>query len=190
MSPGDQASGLPEGATPQLNTVAAYKAQNDLATAYSTIGTAKCTADLSGKNLGSMVLTPGVYCITGAAQLDGTLQLDGNNTYILDQQDWHGKLTPEMTCLSKVQLDLWGGFIYINMDAEAGPLSEWMGRCGEILGHFEFAEMRYKWRQWAIYPCNWKTAIEAFMEPYHVAGTHTQLLAYGRRTPAARAAAR
>src|SRR5690606_6949838 len=39
--------------------------------------------------------------------------------------------------------------------------------------------MRYKWRQWAIYPCNWKTAIEAFLEPYHVAGTHTQLLAYG-----------
>ena len=40
--------------------------------------------------------------------------------------------------------------------------------------------MRYKWRQWVIYPCNWKTAIEAFMEPYHVAGTHTQLLKYGQ----------
>ena len=39
--------------------------------------------------------------------------------------------------------------------------------------------MHYKWRQWAIYPCNWKVAIEAFLEPYHVAGTHTQLLAYG-----------
>jgi phenylpropionate dioxygenase-like ring-hydroxylating dioxygenase large terminal subunit len=54
-----------------------------------------------------------------------------------------------------------------------------MGRAGEILGHFELDKMRYKWRQWAIYPCNWKTAIEAFLEPYHVAGTHTQLLAYG-----------
>src|SRR3546814_13834116 len=32
---------------------------------------------------------------------------------------------------------------------------------------------------WAVYDCNWKTAIEAFLEPYHVAGTHTQLLAYG-----------
>ena len=28
--------------------------------------------------------------------------------------------------------------------------------------------------------CNWKTAIEAFMEPYHVEGTHTQLLKYGQ----------
>nr|WP_292636778.1 aromatic ring-hydroxylating dioxygenase subunit alpha [Novosphingobium sp.] len=108
-----------------------------------------------------------------------TFDLDGKNTYILDPQDWHNKLTPEMTCLSDVQVDTWGGFIYINMDTDCVPLKEWMGRAGEILDHFELAKMRYKWRQWAIYDCNWKTAIEAFLEPYHVAGTHTQLLAYG-----------
>jgi phenylpropionate dioxygenase-like ring-hydroxylating dioxygenase large terminal subunit len=108
-----------------------------------------------------------------------TFDTEGNNTYILDQQDWHGGLTPEMTCLSQVKVDSWNGFIYINMDPESGSLKEWMGRAGEILGHFRLDEMRYKWRQWAVYPCNWKTAIEAFLEPYHVAGTHTQLLAYG-----------
>ena len=105
--------------------------------------------------------------------------LEGNNTYILDKQDWHGALTPENTCLSDIRLDIWQGYIYINMDPDCVSLTEWMGRCGEILGHFDLAGMRYKWRQWAIYPCNWKTAIEAFLEPYHVAGTHTQLLAYG-----------
>lgn len=108
-----------------------------------------------------------------------TFDLDGRNTYILDPQDWQNKLTPEMTCLSEVQVDTWGGFIYVNMDPDAVPLTEWMGRAGEILSHFELEKMHYKWRQWAIYDCNWKTAIEAFLEPYHVAGTHTQLLAYG-----------
>ncbi|WP_268740987.1 aromatic ring-hydroxylating dioxygenase subunit alpha [Novosphingobium album (ex Hu et al. 2023)] len=108
-----------------------------------------------------------------------TFDTDGNNTYILDPQDWQNKLTPEMTCLSEVQVDTWGGYIYITMDPDAVPLKEWMGRAGEILEHFELDKMRYKWRQWAIYDCNWKTAIEAFLEPYHVAGTHTQLLAYG-----------
>ncbi|MCT2400177.1 aromatic ring-hydroxylating oxygenase subunit alpha [Novosphingobium mangrovi (ex Huang et al. 2023)] len=108
-----------------------------------------------------------------------TFDTDGNNTYILDPQDWQNKLTPEMTCLSEVQVDTWGGYIYINMDPDCVPLKEWMGRAGEILDHFELEKMRYKWRQWAIYDCNWKTAIEAFLEPYHVAGTHTQLLAYG-----------
>jgi phenylpropionate dioxygenase-like ring-hydroxylating dioxygenase large terminal subunit len=104
---------------------------------------------------------------------------DGNNIHILDKQDWHDGLTPEMTCLSEVRVDIWGGFIYINMDRDCVPLHEWMGRAGELLDHFELSKMRYKWRQWAIYDCNWKTALEAFLEPYHVAATHTQLLAYG-----------
>ena len=104
---------------------------------------------------------------------------DGNNTFVLDPQDWHNELTPEMTCLSPVKVDTWGGYIYINMDPDCMPLGEWMGRAGEILDHFELAKMRYKWRQWAIYECNWKVAIEAFLEPYHVAGTHSQLLRYG-----------
>lgn len=108
-----------------------------------------------------------------------TFDLDGNNTYLLDPQDWHNKLTPEMTCLSDVQVDTWGGWIWINMDPECVSLKEWLGRPGEILEHFQIDKMRYKWRQWAIYNCNWKTAIEAFLEPYHIAGTHTQLLAYG-----------
>lgn len=108
-----------------------------------------------------------------------TFDLDGQNTYILDPQDWQNKLTAEMTCLSPVHVDTWGGWIYVSMDPDAVPLKEWMGRAGEILDHFELSKMRYKWRQWAIYDCNWKTAIEAFLEPYHVAGTHTQLLAYG-----------
>ena len=108
-----------------------------------------------------------------------TYDQDGANTFILDQQDWHGGLTSENTCLSEVKIDTWGGYIYINMDPDCGSLKEWMGRAGEILDHFELSKMHYKWRQWAIYPCSWKTAIEAFLEPYHVAGTHTQLLAYG-----------
>ena len=128
----------------------------------------------------------GVHSVRGNARKNfvcgfhgWTYDLDGNNIFILDQQDWHGGLTPENTCLSEVKIDTWGGYIYINMDAACVPLKEWMGRAGEILDHFELSKMHYKWRQWAIYPCNWKTAIEAFLEPYHVAGTHTQLLAYG-----------
>ncbi|PLK27724.1 SRPBCC family protein [Novosphingobium sp. TH158] len=108
-----------------------------------------------------------------------TFNTEGENTYILDPQDWDNRLTPEMTCLSQVKVGIWGGYIYINMDPDCEPLKEFMGRAGEILDHFDLAGMRYKWRQWAVYPCNWKTAIEAFLEPYHVAGTHTQLLAYG-----------
>ncbi|MFT3929253.1 MAG: SRPBCC family protein [Spongiibacteraceae bacterium] len=107
--------------------------------------------------------------------------LDGQNTHILDKQDWKGALdNPERTCLSPVKVDTWAGWIYINMDPNCEPLLDFLGEVDRILSPFQFEKMRYKWRQWAIYPCNWKTAIEAFMEPYHVAGTHSQLLKYGQ----------
>lgn len=108
-----------------------------------------------------------------------TYDTEGKNTYILDQQDWQGALTPDMTCLTKVRVETWGGYVWINMNPDAEPLADFLGEAGRILAHFELYKMRYKWRKWVVYPCNWKTAIEAFMEPYHVAGTHTQLLAHG-----------
>jgi phenylpropionate dioxygenase-like ring-hydroxylating dioxygenase large terminal subunit len=110
-----------------------------------------------------------------------TYDLEGKNTFILDQQDWKGALDDESrTCLSELKVDTWGGWIYINMDPESGSLREFLEPAASILDPFLFEKMRYKWRQWSVYPCNWKTAIEAFMEPYHVAGTHTQLLKYGQ----------
>lgn len=105
--------------------------------------------------------------------------LEGENTFVLDPQDWKGALNEQRTCLSELKLDTWGGWIYINMDPDCEPLLEFLGEVDRILAPFEFDKMRYKWRQWVVYPCNWKTAIEAFMEPYHVAGTHSQLLKYG-----------
>jgi len=39
--------------------------------------------------------------------------------------------------------------------------------------------MRYRFRQWGIFDCNWKVALEAFLEPYHVWATHPQLNKYG-----------
>jgi phenylpropionate dioxygenase-like ring-hydroxylating dioxygenase large terminal subunit len=108
-----------------------------------------------------------------------TFDLEGHNTHILDKDDWKGKLTDDLTCLTPVQVDSWGGWIFINMDPDCVPLREFLEPAASVLDAYEFEKMRYKWRQWVIYPANWKTALEAFMEPYHVSGTHSQLLKYG-----------
>ncbi len=108
-----------------------------------------------------------------------TYDLDGNNVYVHEPQDWKGALTEEMTRLSDVKVDTWGGWIFINMDPDCVSLREFLEPAAGILDAFEFERMRYKWRQWVIFDCNWKTAMEAFMEPYHVAGTHTQMLEHG-----------
>lgn len=126
-----------------------------------------------------------VNCVTGSKNSfvcgfhGWNYNLDGENTFVLDPEDWKGALNAERTCLSELKVDTWAGWIYINMDPDCESLRDFLEPAAGILDPFEFEKMRYKWRQWVIYPCNWKTAIEAFMEPYHVAGTHTQLLKYG-----------
>ena len=108
-----------------------------------------------------------------------TYDLNGKNTYILDQDDWHGALNTDCTSLMPVRCDTWGGYIYIDQrEEEAESLEEFLGDAGRVLGHYEIDKMRYKWRQFCIYPANWKTSIEAFMEPYHTTATHHQLTAY------------
>ena len=131
---------------------------------------------------------PGVNSVTGNRRqfLCGfhgwTYDLEGHNTFILDPQDWAKQgngLNPDCTSLTPVQVDSWGGWIFINMDLEAESLQEYLGEVPRILDPFDFGKMRYKWRNWVIFDCNWKTGLEAFMEPYHVTGTHSQLLEYG-----------
>ncbi|MCE7796408.1 aromatic ring-hydroxylating dioxygenase subunit alpha [Sphingobium sufflavum] len=109
-----------------------------------------------------------------------TFGLDGEARHILDKQDWKGCLDdPARTRLSDVRVDSWGGWIFINMDADCAPLRDFLEPAAGILDPFELEKMRYKWRQWVVFDCNWKTALEAFMEAYHVTGTHTQMLRNG-----------
>ena len=108
-----------------------------------------------------------------------TFDLAGEATYIPDQEDWQGVLNAGCTSLTPVQVDTWGGWIWINMDLDAGPLREFLEPIASLIDPFEFDKMRYRFRYWGVFDCNWKVALEAFLEPYHVQGTHPQLTKYG-----------
>ncbi len=108
-----------------------------------------------------------------------SFNVEGENSFILDKDDWKGRLTASLTCLTPVKVDTWGGWIWINMDPDCVPLREYLEPAASLLDPFRFEKMRYRFRQWVVFDCNWKVALEAFMEPYHVGGTHPQLLKYG-----------
>ena len=109
-----------------------------------------------------------------------TFNLDGKATYILDKNDWGNALTDRCTSLREVKIDTWGGWIFINMDPNCRQsLRDYLEPVASLLDPFEFDKMRYRFRVWGIFDCNWKVALEAFLEPYHVAGTHPQLTKYG-----------
>jgi len=65
------------GATFHVSDALAIQAQIDLTTAYNTLTTRPTTANLTGQNLGGLVLVPGVYSFNSAAQLTGALTLNG-----------------------------------------------------------------------------------------------------------------
>jgi phenylpropionate dioxygenase-like ring-hydroxylating dioxygenase large terminal subunit len=102
--------------------------------------------------------------------------LDGNNTYVQDPEDWGGALACENLSLKPVRVEIWGGFVWIDMREQGESLTEFLETIPEMLGPFEYEKMRYRWYVTLHLPCNWKVALEAFIEAYHVAGTHPQLL--------------
>lgn len=108
-----------------------------------------------------------------------TFELDGKCSYIQADHEWGGALCDEVTSLGEVKLDTWGGFLWINLDPECEPLRNYLEPAATLLDPFELQNMRPRWRNWTIFDCNWKVALEAFNEVYHVPGTHPEFTAFG-----------
>ncbi len=109
-----------------------------------------------------------------------TFNLAGQCTYIQHQDDWQGALTPERTQLGAVKIDTWGGWIWINLDPASGPLKEYLEPVPPMLDPFQLSNMRPRWRKWIVFDCNWKVALEAFSETYHVSTTHPEFNQFGQ----------
>ena len=108
-----------------------------------------------------------------------TYGLDGACTHIRERQDWQEALTPDNTHLRAVNVDTWGGWLWINMDPDCEPLGDYLFPAAKILDPFGLENMRFKWRKWLNFDCNWKVALEAFNETYHVYTTHPEFNHFG-----------
>lgn len=85
LSPGSAVTGFPPGVyTGSLHVAdaSAVQAQSDLTAAYVQAASAPSTSNLTGKDLGGLTLTPGVYTFSSSAALTGVLTLSGNGVYI------------------------------------------------------------------------------------------------------------
>ena len=104
--------------------------------------------------------------------------LDGSINRVLDRDDWAGcaDFDEEALRLREVPVGIWGGFVYLNPDPDAEPLADYLAPVPHFIDPFELDRMRYRWAVSVRLPCNWKVALEAFNEGYHVAATHPQLL--------------
>jgi phenylpropionate dioxygenase-like ring-hydroxylating dioxygenase large terminal subunit len=105
--------------------------------------------------------------------------LDGRCTHVLEKEDWKAALTEERTRLGKVKVDTWGGWLWINLDPDCEPLRDYLEPAASMLDPFQLQDMRCRWRRWLVFDCNWKVAMEAFSETYHVEGTHPEFMKFG-----------
>jgi phenylpropionate dioxygenase-like ring-hydroxylating dioxygenase large terminal subunit len=105
--------------------------------------------------------------------------LEGECAHVPDRESWKRSLTRENTRLMDVKVDTWGGWIWINMDPKSEPLREYLEPAASMLDPFQLQNQRYRWRRWLIFDCNWKVALEAFNEIYHIRKTHPEFNKFG-----------
>jgi phenylpropionate dioxygenase-like ring-hydroxylating dioxygenase large terminal subunit len=127
----------------------------------------RLTTELTGRATGFICLYHG-----------WKFNLDGSNREVVDRQDWGACLGSEDASLTPVRVDTWGGWVFINEDPDGESLREFLDPVPQFLDPFEIEKMRYRWYVTLEVPCNWKVALEAFNEAYHVQTTHRQILPF------------
>ncbi len=109
-----------------------------------------------------------------------TFGIEGENKYIQHEDDWQGSLCSGAADLGPVRVGTWGGWIWISLAPEGESLEDYLGVIPEMLDPYELQNMRARWRKWIVFECNWKVALEAFSETYHVATTHPEFNEFGQ----------
>jgi len=102
---------------------------------------------------------------------------DGTNTRVPQRRVFaehnlqHGDLD-----LVPVRCEIWGGCAWINLDEGAPPVRDCLEPAATMLDEWKVESLRTeKWYACRL-PVNWKLAVEAFVEMYHVVETHPQLV--------------
>ncbi|MDA0338811.1 MAG: aromatic ring-hydroxylating dioxygenase subunit alpha, partial [Proteobacteria bacterium] len=104
-----------------------------------------------------------------------TFDLEGNLQQYLCEWDFP-HVDPEKYALDPIQVDTWGGFVFINMDPDAEPLADYMAPLPDHIDGSTFENRYVAMHVQKELNCNWKIASEAFLEAYHVMETHSQLM--------------
>jgi choline monooxygenase len=102
--------------------------------------------------------------------------LTGNLVNVTQRDDFLD-LDTEKRSLVSVRCESWGGLVFVNLDPHAPSLAEWLGVIGDVHGDVAHApNLRLVGTSTWEPNCNWKVAVDAFLEDYHVTTIHPQTL--------------
>ena len=104
-----------------------------------------------------------------------TWNIDGTHKETLCPWDFPHVEFKKLT-LPEAKVERLGGFVFINMDKDAPTLAEYLGPAAK--SHIDAWKLENRYIYLHVskrLPCNWKLAIDAFLEAYHVIETHPQV---------------
>jgi len=135
VSTGTSVTGFPPGTvsdgTIHLNDADAIKAQSDLVTAYNDAAGRTVTSDLTGKDLGGLTLTSGVYHFSSSAQLTGKVTLDAQGD---PDAAFIFQIGSTLTTASSSSVSLINGARYCRVFWQVGT-SATLGTSTSFIGH-------------------------------------------------------
>ena len=100
-----------------------------------------------------------------------TWSLDGDLINLPQEWDFP-HVTKESHKLPELQVGLWAGFVFVNFDANAEPLEDYLGVLPRHFEDFRIEDRYIELHMQKRLPANWKASAEAFLEAYHVRETH------------------
>lgn len=76
--------------------------------------------------------------------------------------------------LRAVAVEIWEGFIFVNLDPDAEPLAPRLGKLNDIVAGYRMTDQVVASSLDFDSPWNWKILVENFMEAYHHIGPHVE----------------
>jgi len=80
--------------------------------------------------------------------------------------------------LPEVQVTTWGGWVMVNMDPDAPSFEQYSSVLSEHFTRWAPEDRYVSMHVEKKIRCNWKIAMEAFIESYHAIQTHPQILSF------------
>ncbi|MDX1734921.1 MAG: aromatic ring-hydroxylating dioxygenase subunit alpha [Halioglobus sp.] len=101
---------------------------------------------------------------------------EGELQAVRDPQDFSGLNLAERG-LQSIRCERFGNLVFVNFDPQAQTLLEWLGPIAQEWEEFQFDQCRLAARHVFDLHCNWKIAMEANTEVYHVRSIHPTTVA-------------
>jgi phenylpropionate dioxygenase-like ring-hydroxylating dioxygenase large terminal subunit len=104
--------------------------------------------------------------------------IDGTLAQVTDRETFRPEVLAGSLDLPQVRCDSWGGFVFICLSPDAPPLAEFLDVLPSHLAAYNFDKMVVVKDVQVTWPVNWKTALDAFLESYHVHAVHPEILPF------------